>query len=200
MWELNESHIKHLWICRFGFVLLVSCIIVLKYIFKKRLYVLLKVWLPQMSIISQGWFHLPFFSARNGFNKKCSIQKQKKRGAKAGISRAILKSASYLFKYPHGRSACIRKLWPSLWKQELSAGKVVLKVESLNFSLCVGGKGEARCCVQQKSLNWRSSHDDQTVMRFHSEEARKPQPRCEHFPADAPTHPPRRWSWLMLKA
>lgn len=53
-----------------------------------------------MSIISQGSFHLPFFSTHNGFNKKRrSFQKpkaqKKKGGVKAGISVAIVQSASY---------------------------------------------------------------------------------------------------------
>lgn len=47
-----------------------------------------------------------------------------------------------------------------------------------------GEEGETGGCVQQKSLNWRSSHDDLIGMRLHSEEARKPQSRREHFPAD----------------
>lgn len=106
--------------------------------------------------------------------KAKSQKTKKKRGVKAGISRAIVQSASYLFKYPHGGSARIRKPRPSLIRQELSAGKVVLKVESLNFSLCVGGggKGRARCGVQRKSLKWRSSHDDQTVMGLHTAKKR----------------------------
>lgn len=77
--------------------------------------------------------------------------------------------------------SCPREKW--CWKSKVST------------SASAWGEGESGCCVQQKSLNWRISHDDLIVMRLHSEEARKPQPRREHFPADvrkrvhAP-HPP----------
>lgn len=89
--------------------------------------------------------------------------------------------------------SCPREKW--CWKSKVST------------SASAWGEGESGCCVQQKSLNWRISHDDLIVMRLHSEEARKPQPRREHFPADvrkrvhAPPPPlwtDQRWSWSWL--
>lgn len=191
MWELNESPIKHLWICISGLCcscLLSSCLN------EKRLYVFLKVWLPQMSIVSLTFlFCSQWIQQEVQHPKAKSVERRRAFPQQFGNQHLIcLRLVSTWSVRTHPDAVAI-PLKPAAVRGKSGAESLKSQLQPLR-----GGRdGETGCCVQQKSLNWRSSHDHLIVMRLHSEEARKPQPRREHFPADVRKRvapPLQRWS------